>query len=270
MRCWQPILLACRSIPRASSIRSWCRSCIRCRAAAAAAAPVGRASLRHADPLVGPGRRQPDGLLVSGVPERRRSARRVTVPVALRAPHLYQCLRAFCLAAFAVERGVELPFCVRGAPDARRTVALRVPAARPRLRRRAGADAAPPARHAERDRRPEARAGGGDLRARALGHRRHRRRRALPLDPAADADLDGRALRRLRLARRRLRVRVRRVRAHALRHGALVRRDRAAGRPLGGPGRRARRRTSAAPDRRRRDLVALARGTRPDAARVRP
>jgi hypothetical protein len=30
--------------------------------------------------------------------------------VALRAPHLYQCLRAFCLAAFSVERGVELPF----------------------------------------------------------------------------------------------------------------------------------------------------------------
>jgi hypothetical protein len=30
--------------------------------------------------------------------------------VALRAPHLYQCLRAFSLAAFAVERGAELPF----------------------------------------------------------------------------------------------------------------------------------------------------------------
>jgi hypothetical protein len=30
--------------------------------------------------------------------------------VALRAPHLYQCLRAFCLAAFSVERGAELPF----------------------------------------------------------------------------------------------------------------------------------------------------------------
>jgi hypothetical protein len=30
--------------------------------------------------------------------------------VALRAPHLYECLRAFCLAAFAVERGAELPF----------------------------------------------------------------------------------------------------------------------------------------------------------------
>ena len=30
--------------------------------------------------------------------------------MALRAPHLYESLRAFCLAAFAVERGVELPF----------------------------------------------------------------------------------------------------------------------------------------------------------------
>src|ERR671939_1154366 len=30
--------------------------------------------------------------------------------MALRAPHLYESLRAFCLAAFAVERGAELPF----------------------------------------------------------------------------------------------------------------------------------------------------------------
>src|SRR3954447_20486717 len=28
----------------------------------------------------------------------------------VRAPHLYQSLRAFCLAAFAAERGAELPF----------------------------------------------------------------------------------------------------------------------------------------------------------------
>ncbi len=44
------------------------------------------------------------------LPERRRSARRVTVPVSLRAPHLYQCLRAFCLGAFAAERGAQVPF----------------------------------------------------------------------------------------------------------------------------------------------------------------
>ena len=41
--------------------------------------------------------------------------------MALRAPHLYDCLRAFCLAAFAVERGAELPFAfeehaTRGGP----------------------------------------------------------------------------------------------------------------------------------------------------------
>src|SRR5580704_6157834 len=30
--------------------------------------------------------------------------------MAIRAPHLYESLRAFCLAAFAVERGAELPF----------------------------------------------------------------------------------------------------------------------------------------------------------------
>src|ERR1700741_5109296 len=42
---------------------------------------------------------------------RRRAPRRVLTAVAtLRAPHLYQCLRAFCLAVFSVERGVELPF----------------------------------------------------------------------------------------------------------------------------------------------------------------
>jgi hypothetical protein len=42
--------------------------------------------------------------------------------VAIRAPHLYQSLRAFCLAAFAAERGAELPFAfeehpTRGGPS---------------------------------------------------------------------------------------------------------------------------------------------------------
>jgi hypothetical protein len=36
--------------------------------------------------------------------------------VALRAPHLYQSLRAFCLAAFAAERGAELPFAFEEHP----------------------------------------------------------------------------------------------------------------------------------------------------------
>jgi len=42
--------------------------------------------------------------------------------VAIRAPHLYQSLRAFCLGAFAAERGAELPFAfeehpTRGGPS---------------------------------------------------------------------------------------------------------------------------------------------------------
>jgi hypothetical protein len=36
--------------------------------------------------------------------------------VALRAPHLYQSLRAYCLAAFSVERGAELPFAFEEHP----------------------------------------------------------------------------------------------------------------------------------------------------------
>jgi hypothetical protein len=36
--------------------------------------------------------------------------------VALRAPHLYESLRTFCLAAFNVERGVELPFAFEEHP----------------------------------------------------------------------------------------------------------------------------------------------------------
>jgi hypothetical protein len=34
----------------------------------------------------------------------------------IRAPHLYECLRAFCLAAFAAERGAELPFAFEEHP----------------------------------------------------------------------------------------------------------------------------------------------------------
>jgi hypothetical protein len=37
--------------------------------------------------------------------------------VALRAPHLYESLRTFCLAAFNVERGVELPFAFEEHPS---------------------------------------------------------------------------------------------------------------------------------------------------------
>ncbi len=51
-----------------------------------------------------------------GLPGRREPARRVTVVVGphrfapLRAPHLYESLRGFCLAAFAAERGAQVPF----------------------------------------------------------------------------------------------------------------------------------------------------------------
>src|SRR6184192_1910362 len=47
---------------------------------------------------------------------RRRPRCRVSDAVALRAPHLYQSLRAFCLAAFSVERGAELPFAFEEHP----------------------------------------------------------------------------------------------------------------------------------------------------------
>src|SRR4051794_25909026 len=40
----------------------------------------------------------------------RRGATRRVIRMVVRAPHLYQSLRAFCLAAFAAERGAELPF----------------------------------------------------------------------------------------------------------------------------------------------------------------
>jgi hypothetical protein len=46
---------------------------------------------------------------VSGLPGRRRSAALVVDGV-LRAPHLYESMRSFCLAAFAAERGAQIPF----------------------------------------------------------------------------------------------------------------------------------------------------------------
>ncbi|MDX6452996.1 MAG: hypothetical protein QOH16_3045 [Gaiellaceae bacterium] len=46
---------------------------------------------------------------MSRLPGRRRSAALVVGGV-LRAPHLYESLRSFCLAAFAAERGAQIPF----------------------------------------------------------------------------------------------------------------------------------------------------------------
>jgi hypothetical protein len=59
---------------------------------------------------------------VSRLPGRNGPAGRVTDCVSLRAPHLYESLRAFCLAAFAAERGAQLPFAfeehpTRGGPS---------------------------------------------------------------------------------------------------------------------------------------------------------
>src|SRR6185437_6405481 len=43
-------------------------------------------------------------------PGGRRGAARLVLRVVSRAPHLYECLRAFCLGAFAAERGAQVPF----------------------------------------------------------------------------------------------------------------------------------------------------------------
>ena len=85
----------------------------------------------------------------------------------LRAPHLYESLRAFCLAAFAAERGAQVPFAfeehaTRDGPslyEYRPLVRGFVEEQAPTLRR------LPDARNAIDDLTP--RAGGGDLRARA-------------------------------------------------------------------------------------------------------
>ena len=216
--------------------------------------PPGRAAvpaLPDADPVVGAGRRQPHGVLVPDVPGRREPARRVLTYVG---SHRTPASRTSSLrvAARLLPRRVRGrarragAVRVRGARDAGGAVALRVPPARPRLRRGAGADPATAARRAQRDRRSEARAGRRDLRARPRRDRRHGRRRALPVDPVADADVDRRALRRLRLERRGIRRRVRRPRADALRHEPDVRRARAGRRALRGHRRRPRRRHHAA------------------------
>src|SRR6185437_6484240 len=79
--------------------------------------PVRAVRLDH--PLPRAGRREPRRVLVPLVPAprgRRRLAGRVSDAVAHRAPHLHQSLRAFCLSAFAVERGAELPFAFEEHP----------------------------------------------------------------------------------------------------------------------------------------------------------
>ena len=57
--------------------------------------------LRHADREPRPGRRQPNRLLVSRLPERRGERRAVRGRVAVRSPQLYEAVRRFCLGGFA-------------------------------------------------------------------------------------------------------------------------------------------------------------------------
>ena len=183
----------------------------------------------------------------------------------MRAPHLHDTLRRFCLGAFAVftrdlEDGVDLPVRVRGARHVRPADALRVPAARARLRRGAGRAALRAGRRpgavADLLREPAARifahAHEGDVQRRAA--------RRLPQRARAAAGAHRRGLRRLRLGRHRLRARVRGARGLALRRGPLVRRGRAAGRPLGRHADRARRRDPRARRRHGRARGDVARG----------
>src|SRR5262249_13934313 len=72
-------------------------------------------ALRHAGEGLAAGRRRPHDVLVSQVPERRGPDGGVTGAVVVRAPQLYETLRAFCLGTFRalladIERGAELPF----------------------------------------------------------------------------------------------------------------------------------------------------------------
>src|SRR6266480_5431129 len=71
--------------------------------------------LRCQNPLLAAGRRRSHGLLVPRVPERRGTEDGVSAVVIVRAPQLFDCLRAFCLGSFRallqeLERGADLPF----------------------------------------------------------------------------------------------------------------------------------------------------------------
>ena len=222
------------------------------------------------DPVVGPGRRQPHDLLVSRLPGRRRPAARVTPATWRFAPRIStsRCARSASRRSrpSAARRSRSRSRSMRPGKGRRSTSTGRSFAASSRSRRRR-CGGCPDARNAIDDLKREPAAA---IFARAhSGHRRHRRRGALPLDSRPDAHLDGRAERRVRLARRRVRRRVRRSRADALRQRAHLRRARAGDRALGRERRRPRRRHHAAPDRVGRDLASLARGAGPDAARVR-
>ena len=133
-------------------------------------------ALRRRDPVSRSGRRQPHGVLVSRVPERRRPARTVVgardascAPTLRRAPPLLS--RRLPPARGGGRRGSADSLRLRGARRAGPPFLLRVPPARSRLRR--GARFAACERRGCRDRGGGARtrAGRRDLRARTRGTR---------------------------------------------------------------------------------------------------
>ena len=184
----------------------------------------------------------------------------------MRAPHLHDTLRRFCLGAFAVftrelEDGVDLPFAFEehgtyGRPtlyEYRPLVRGFVEARAERLFARVDVQDAVADLLREPAARIFAHAHEGDVRDEAP--------RGLPQRARAAPRAHRRGLRRLRLGRLRLRARVRGARGLALRRGPLVRRGRAADRALGRHADRARRRD---PRARRRDRRARRRcGPRP-------
>ena len=202
--------------------------------------------------LARPGRRQPDRVLVPGLPaliqtcdpEHRlrpsragpgggdRDRQENTIGMTVAAPHLYDALRAFCLAAFArlgpeAEQG-EIPFVRRRAQAASTSTG------------RSSATTSRRARTRSRSSRTR-----GSRSTSCVASRPRRSSRAAPADgPSADRTLfraillpllvsTGRGLRRLRLGGRCLRPGLRRARALAVRRRQGVHGGGAARRPLG-------------------------------------
>ena len=124
----------------------------------------------------------------------------------MRSPHLYDTLRRFCLGAFAafhkdLDSGADLPFAFEehgtyGRPTLYEYRPLVRGFVEARAERLFARDDVRQAR-----RRPAARAGGADLRARARHGAQRRSARALPLGARAAPRAHRRRLRRLRLGR---------------------------------------------------------------------
>ena len=204
-------------------------------------------ALRHDRPLARPGRRQPHGVLVPGLPGRRRAAGGVSRTDggtrSAPAPDPARLLpRRVRLPRSRARGGRRAAVRVRGARPAAGARAVRVPAARARRSSRRARTRSRAGRRADRARRAAARARRGDLRARPRRAEADRGRGALPHRAARAPDLDRGGVRRLRLGRPRLRARLRRARALALRRAPRLRGRRAARRALG----RRRRSSSAA------------------------